>query len=75
MQTVNTTAARTARNTHPNESAIRRGPRDAEQEPIKLLKRVGSTTFVVSVLFNAKSVETLEDKVLRLIKREVEQHG
>ena len=61
MQTVNTTAARTARN--------------AEQEPIKLLKRVGSTTFVVSVRFNAKSVETLEDKILRVIESEVDKRA
>ena len=58
MQTVNTTAAWTARE-------------NAEQEPIKLLKRVGSTTYVVSVRFNAKSVETLEEKILRLIESEV----
>jgi len=45
--------------------------RDAESEPIKLLKRVGSTTYVVNVRFRATCAETLEDKVLRLIESEV----
>jgi hypothetical protein len=61
-QVVNKTMAWTARD-------------NAEQEPIKLLKRVGSTTFVVSVRFSGKSTETLEDKVLRLIEREVEERA
>ena len=45
--------------------------RDAESEPVKLLKRVGSTTYVVNVRFRATSAETIEDKILRLIEREV----
>ena len=42
-----------------------------EREPIKLQKRIGSTTFVVSVRFPATSAETIEDIILRLIEREV----
>jgi hypothetical protein len=42
-----------------------------EAEPIMLQKRIGSTTFVVSVRFSEKATETLEDKILRLIEREV----
>jgi hypothetical protein len=42
-----------------------------EAEPVKLQKRIGSTTFVVSVRFSDKATETLEDKILRLIEREV----
>ena len=62
MQTVENTVVTTSRN--------------AESEPISrttanLLKRVGSTTYVVTVRFRAKSVETLEDKLLRLIESEV----
>jgi hypothetical protein len=38
-----------------------------------LLKRIGSTTFVVSVRFSSESAETLEDKLLRLIGREVDR--
>jgi hypothetical protein len=39
-------------------------------EPVTLLKRIGSTTFVVNVHFSSVSAETLEDKLLRLIERE-----
>lgn len=42
-----------------------------EAEPVKLLKRIGSTTYEVSVHFSNTSSETLEDKILRLIEREV----
>ena len=35
-------------------------------------KRIGSTVYVVSVHFSETSQETAEDKLLRLIKREVE---
>ena len=38
--------------------------------PVSLLKRIGSTTFVVSVHFSQTSKDTLEDKILRLIERE-----
>ena len=34
-------------------------------------KRIGSTTYKVSIRFSDKATETLEDKVLRLIEREV----
>ena len=39
--------------------------------PATVLKRIGSTTYVVSVHFSKTSHETMEDKILRLIKREV----
>lgn len=42
-----------------------------EREPLKLLKRIGSTTYVVSVRFSATSTETSGDKILRLIESEV----
>ena len=35
-------------------------------------KRIGSTTYIVNVNFSKTSQETAEDKVLRLLKREVE---
>jgi len=47
--------------------------RKAEREPMTMLKRVGSTTYVVSVRFSDKTTETLEDKVLRLIESEVRE--
>ena len=42
-----------------------------EREPVKLIKRIGSTTYTVNVRFNDKSTETIEDKILRLIEGEV----
>jgi hypothetical protein len=42
----------------------------AESEPSKLLKRIGSTEFLISVRFSETSKETIEDKILRLIERE-----
>jgi hypothetical protein len=39
-------------------------------EPITMLRRIGSTTFEVSVRFSGTSKETIEDKILRLIGRE-----
>jgi hypothetical protein len=44
-----------------------------EREPLKLQKRIGSTTFIVNVRFSNTSNETPEDKILRLIEREVDR--
>ena len=44
-----------------------------EREPLTMQKRVGSTTYVVTARFSYKNAETLEDKILRLIEREVEK--
>jgi hypothetical protein len=43
-----------------------------KSEPIMLRKRIGSTTFTVAVYFSDTNAETLEDKVLRMITREVD---
>ena len=45
----------------------------AEQKPVTLLKRIGSTTVEVTVHFSNTENETLEDKLLRLMEREVNQ--
>jgi hypothetical protein len=42
-------------------------------EPVTLQKRIGSTTYVVSIRFSDKTTETIEDKILRLIESEVRQ--
>ena len=42
-------------------------------EPVTLLKRIGSTTYKVSVRFSETSKETMEDKLLRMIEREVDK--
>ena len=43
----------------------------ARSQPVKLMKRIGSTTYMVSVRFSETSKETMEDKLLRLIESEV----
>ena len=43
----------------------------AHDEPLKLRKRIGSTTFVVAVHFSQTDRETMQDKVRRLIEQEV----
>lgn len=43
-------------------------------EPVKLLERIGSTTIEVSIHFSKTSKETMEDKILRLIEREVTEN-
>ena len=52
-------------------SAAETHGKNAHAEPVKLRKRIGSTTYVVSVHFSKTSKETLEDKILRLIEGEV----
>ena len=59
-------AAKTARIAE-REPTIRRGD---TPHPV-FVKRIGSTNYVVSARFNATATETAEDKILRLIEREV----
>ena len=40
------------------------------QEPHRFKKRVGSTTFHVTVSFSQTSKETANDKIIRLVKNE-----
>jgi hypothetical protein len=40
-------------------------------EPVKLLKRIGSTTYTVTIRFSDSATETPEDGILRMIEREV----
>ena len=42
-------------------------------EPVKFLKRIGSTTYEVTVHFSNSSKDTMEDKLLRLARREVDK--
>ena len=39
-------------------------------KPVIMLKRIGSTTYTVAVHFSETSKETMDDKIVRLIKRE-----
>ena len=61
----------TTANTAPNNGAgAARTQGNTHAEPVKLRKRIGSTTFIVNVHFSNDNTESVEDKVLRLIKRE-----
>ena len=52
-------------------SVARTLDKKVQTEPVKLLKRIGSTTIEVTVHFSNTSKETLEDKLLRMLEREV----
>jgi hypothetical protein len=45
-------------------------PQTADKKPLRLTKRIGSTTYKVSVHFSRTSKETASDKIMRLIERE-----
>jgi len=40
-------------------------------EPLKMCKRIGSTVYEVRVYFNQDAKETMDSKILRLIKNDV----
>jgi len=42
-----------------------------QAKPHKFLKRIGSTNYEVSIHFSQTSKETIEDKMLRLMLRDV----
>ena len=46
-----------------------------EGEPVKLLRRIGSTTVEVVIHYSNTESETLEDKLLRMIEREVQENA
>ena len=59
-----------------NRTAVTGAAKTPEQgEPVKLLRRIGSTSYVVNVHFSDKSNERMEDKILRLIEREVSKNA
>ena len=39
-----------------------------------LVKRIGKTTYQVKVHFNPNSRETMQDKIIRMLKNEVRQN-
>ncbi len=46
---------------------------EPQAEPPILLRRIGSTTYKVTVGFSRTNRETVSDKMLRLVKSEVEK--
>ncbi|GHV13493.1 hypothetical protein FACS1894219_08370 [Clostridia bacterium] len=45
--------------------------RNAEREPLKIAKRIGSGTFIINVFAGSSATETLEQKLLRILESEV----
>ncbi|GHV16972.1 hypothetical protein FACS189425_02260 [Clostridia bacterium] len=52
-------------------SAAGKGVLTSAPEPVKLRKRIGSTTFIISVATNPSVTETAEKMLLRVIEGEV----
>jgi hypothetical protein len=44
----------------------------APQEPYRLTKRIGSITYEAVIHFNPDARETLNEKILRLMRRDME---
>ena len=44
---------------------------DEKTYPTKMLRRIGSTVYEISIHFSETATETMDDKVLRLLEREV----
>lgn len=47
-------------------------PASAPEDAPALVKKIGRTTYVVSVHFSKTSTETMSDKIKRMIKREIQ---
>jgi hypothetical protein len=45
-----------------------------EAEPVKLLRRIGSTTYEVTVHFSNTGKDTMADILRRVLEREVERN-
>jgi hypothetical protein len=44
----------------------------APQEPCRFEKRIGSTLYMVNIHFSKTSKETMDDKIMRLVKNEAQ---
>lgn len=40
-------------------------------KPLRMIKRIGSTTYKVSVYFSRTSKETMGDKIIRMIEKDM----
>lgn len=50
-----------------------RAAAERTDKPLCLTKRIGSTTYKVSVHFSQTSKETMGDKIIRLIEKDAEE--
>ena len=48
-------------------------PARASEDAPALVKKIGRTTYVVSVHFSKTSTETMSDKIKRMLKNEIQQ--
>ena len=55
----------------PNNGADTATTAKAGREPAKLLRRIGLTTYEVTIHFSSESKDTMTDKIRRTIEREV----
>ncbi len=46
-------------------------PTTTEQDALVLVRKIGKTTYMVGIHFSQTSKETMDDKVLRLIKNDI----
>ena len=46
----------------------------AETKPPDFVKRIGKTTYKVNVYFSTTSKETMSDKIIRMLRNEVQSH-
>ena len=46
----------------------RRKPMEQTQQEQFIIRRIGGTTYKVKVVFNESSYETMEDKILRIVR-------
>jgi len=45
---------------------------NATTKPFEMIKRIGSTVYEVNVYFNQDAKETMDDKIMRLIRNEAQ---
>ena len=58
-----------------NDNTADRAAQESRDKPASLLKRIGSTDYILNVYFSETSTETMEDKILRLIEREARNNA
>ena len=51
---------------------IQTEPQEAEQTVPTMRKTIGGTTYIVKAHFSKTSKDTMEDKICRLIRRDIE---
>ena len=54
-------------------SAVQTQGGNADAEPVNLYRRIGSTNYRVTIHFSKTNHETINDKILRLIKNDAAQ--